>query len=418
MFMMQAVGYDLARTNRTVVTNLPINLEGLMEVMNEQHSGTGPEAGQWTIQSLQSRIYQISDVSEVRRYYQCRGFGWYLIAIDDDEYNQERRPDWSVVYRYREKVDDGRERVPLYKLTKKTVERLYSEGEVERKLISEIPPCAFKVDEAGDYFAKNSAKHLGACYPYYQRMKRKIGTIGDDTVMACQYAKQIDLELREQANDWMFLVNWAARRKGIFHLPRKATWAKYPTVPQKGDSPMLTGFFAIDGKSWGRTYDTSAGVGIEGGFQADKGQKVGGISWMWIPVMFCVALYLVSQSPRGISGMFRYWFLERNHPTVAAVSPVPAPVVSTPISVVSPLTNSVVRHEKKDELELESLAFLEGVVFFYWGDGSVTRSKDKRFGGLLKTGHKYDGVRWDGKDYWLSSGQLVRKRREGQTERE
>lgn len=409
MFLMQSVGYDLARTNRTVVTNLPINFEGLMEVMNELYVGSGPVAGTWTIEGLRKRVWIISEVGEVRRYYQCRGFGWYLIAIDDEEYNQDRRPDWSVAYRYREKIDDGRERQPLYKLTRKAVDRLYQEGELDRCLMADLPPCSFKIDEAGDYLAKMSARHLGCCYPYYQRMKRKIGVIGDDTTMACQYATQIDLELREQANDWMFLVNWAARRKGIFYLPSKATWAKFPKLPQKGDSPMLTGFFSIDGKSWGRTYDTSAGVGLEGGFQADKGQKVGGISWMWVPVGFAVAVYLISQSPHGFSGLLRWWLQgKRQQPVQAVVGPA-APVVQQAVHA----TNKVTLVDQVPLLELDSLAFVGGRLVMYWSDGSRTRSDEKGFGGVLRSGSKVDGVIWDGRKCWLSSGQLVRQRQAG-----
>jgi len=360
----------------------------------------------------------------VRRYYQNRGFGWMLVDISEEQYEQDLRPDWSVAYRYIEKVDEGKERVPLYKLKKPAVERLFDQGEVERCQFETLPPCAFKIDEAGDYFAKMSGKSLGPCYPYYQRMKRKIGIIGDDTTMACQYAKQIDLELREQANDWMFLVNWAARRRGIFYLPAKATWAKFPTLPRPGDSPMLTGFFSIDGKSWGRTYDTSAGVGIEGGFAADKGQKVGGISWMWVFPAALLVIFLLKQLPDGLSGTMT-WFLHRNRPKDDAAQSVasmgatnPAVQVNTnrPLALAAlgsdllGVKGAGVRGSSKSEPEEE--VFLTGtdaipgslgpkgqrILLFFFSDGSTGTSVDREFGGVQRgvlnciTRVKWDGV--------------------------
>lgn len=405
MFMMQHVGHVLANSTRTVVTNLPFNWEGLEEVLNEQYSGRCPEnGGVWHGEYLRKRIWPCHDKGMLRRFWLQRGFGWTLIDIEDHQYDQDLLPDWSVVWRYTAKTFDGKERAPLYKMRRDRVLELEAMGEVECKPINEIPPCQFEIDEAGDIFPKLSKSKLGPGFPHYLSHKRKIGApIGDDTVMACQFAGQLDKELREQTNDWMFLVNWAARRKGIFHLPKKATWAKFPTLPQKGDQPMLTGFFAIDGKSWGRTYDTSAGVGIEGGFEADKGQKVGGISWMWIIVAFVALLFVIKFAGGGISSLSTWLLLGGRGKAQVVQSGPTNPVLS---QVIHPVQEVVVEKKRgrdddgevEKQLKFTGVASYQGVLHVFFDDGSSGMSTDRRFGGVKRgMGNVIVGVTWEGK---------------------
>lgn len=413
MYMMQRLGFVLAHTERNIVTNLPLKWEGLMEVMNEEFPNTN-DGKPWTVQALKKRIWHCLDIPKFRRYWQHRGFGWTLIDIDEKQYEEDLRPDWSVAFRYNPRVEkDGRERIPLYRLRMPAILELERAGEVIRRSMEDLPPVEYLIDEAGDIFPKQSKAKLGPAFPYYQAHKRKIGSEGDNTLMACQYPKQVDLELREQANDWVFLVNWAARRKWFFSLPKKATWSSYPTLPSKGDGPMLTGFFQIDGKTWGRTYDTSAGVGIGGGLKADVGQSVGGISWMWIfPAMLAV-IVLLHYSPTGISGAMT-WFLHRKRPAPEAVQiqtnqpPVAVAAIAAPPVQESPLKKLL---PKIPTEEIEDYGELSGfmsdrkgnVLRIFWRNGMETTSGDPQFQGAIRRGSQFVGVKWAGKTYYLKT---------------
>jgi len=71
---------------------------------------------------------------------------------------------------------------------------------------------------------------------------------------------------------------------------------------------MVTGIYRVDIAGLGTTYDTSAGVGIEGGLLADTKERVGGVHWGWFIGIIILALAGITQLP-SVSNKLARWFL-------------------------------------------------------------------------------------------------------------
>lgn len=418
MFQMQWVGRILATTKRTVVTNLPIKWEGLAEQMNYEYPR---KSGSWTIDELRVRVYQTEDLLELQKFWLCFGHGWTAIDIEKEAYELGYRPDYSVVYRYKESVmpaNGAIVRRPLYRLLLPEVLRLVETGEVERRESVEIPSTEILIDEAGSVFPQRAKAGLGRAYTHALEHKRKIRPEGLNVVMACQFPNQLDSEIRNQANSWTYLVNFASRRRGMFRLPKRSVWQQFPTQPREHDKPDITGHFKIDPGEWGRTYDTSAGVGLMGGTLADTKSSVGGISWLWffpIVAVVIVALVLVVKQLPGGLGSLSGWIIGRKKPAAAVAtvqtnsvhvetnSPVLAELrrLSEQLQLAAAARKEAEERErqKPDRIGVTSLAQIGKELKFSFVDGSRGSSNDRRFGGLLREGSQLRGLLWEGREY-------------------
>jgi len=405
MFMMQWIGRILKSTNRIIVTNLPLNWEGLADQMLEAYGWSG---------DLKTRIYHTDDLLALKNFWLCFGFGWTAIDVEDDAYELGYRPDYSKVYRYKEAAvpeDGSLPRVPLYRLRLPGVLRLVEKGEVETMEAENVPSTEILIDEAGSVFPQMAKKKLGRAYTHALEHKRKIRPDGLNVVCACQYANQLDSEIRNQANSWIYLANFAGRRKGIFYLPKKSVWQQFPTQPRDTDKPDLTGHFTISGGEWGRTYDTSAGVGLGGGMKADTGARPGGISWMWFPVFVAaftvVAVLFMKQVPGGVSGLYRY-IMGRGKPAPVQVQHVAtnAPAINE-VELTQRVMASVKAAQARElsesghnvKVAISSFAKVGNEFRFVFFDGSSGSSADRRFGGIKRVGSRIAAVKWDGYEY-------------------
>lgn len=412
MFMMQWIGRILAKTDRTIVTNLPINWHGLAEEMKERYDWAG---------KLEDRIYHTEQYLELKNFWLCFGFGWSAIDIEEDAYELGFRPDYSTVYRYVQKelrAGEPIDRKPLYRMRAGQVRSLLEAGEVEAMDAAKIASTEILIDEAGSVFPqlskRDNSKHWKLAYTHALEHKRKIRPDGLNVVCACQFANQLDSEIRNQANSWIYLANFAGRRRGIFYLPKRSVWQQYPTQPRDTDKPDLTGHFAISAESWGRTYDTSAGVGLGGGMSADTKAKVGGISWAWFPVIIGVivlgGILFMKAAPGGITATFRWLLGMAGGKTIeakAAVGSVTTNAVHQSVGLDAEIAklrqefeaSKRKEDEKPDRIAVSAVAVVNGVCRFYFFDGSQGSSGDRRFGGLILDGKRVRAVRWEGREY-------------------
>lgn len=286
MFQTMFIGRQIAETDHTIITNAPLRFGDLESVIDEEFGTEWRKRG-----SLSERIYHTENYLEFRRFWLVKGWGWCVVDIEDEQYEVGYKPDYSVHFRWLPKVlteADVKKRKPLFHLKLQEVLRLEEMGEVERRDADSVPEVDVVIDEARSYFPQLSKGKLGPGYLHFLDHKRKLRT---SVLMGCQFPKQVDSEIRSAANSWCLLQCFAKRRKGMFYLPKQSVWQLYagPGIPKETDTPDRKGHFSIDGKTWGRAYDTAAGVGLPGGHRADAGAKVGGISWMWFPVFEVVA---------------------------------------------------------------------------------------------------------------------------------
>jgi len=321
-FMMEQMGIAVAKSDRTVFTNFPIIWEGLVEKMNEEFPRKDKA---WTLPELQTRIYHTIDFKEIQKFWLSRGFRWFVADIDDEDYFQGLRSDYSVVYRYKEATAaPGQHRMPLYEVKAGQMQSMFERGEVERCMMEDIPGVEYIIDEASDFWPQLTKKKLGQSYLYALKYKRKIGRDGQNITLSMQYENQTDIELRQQSNSWIYLQNIGTRRKGMFRGPKKGRWEQFPNPAKRNDKGDLSGYFRVDAQGWGKTFDTSAGTGLVGGMAADTKAKIGGISWLWFFPITIAALLVVGFAVKG--GAMKMpnvalWFVGRGAKVVTEAVP-------------------------------------------------------------------------------------------------
>lgn len=400
MFLSQAVGYSVTKTKRIVVGNLPIKF-GSAETVLERKFG-------W-IGDLEKRVFFMDDILCLRKFWLHRGFGWVVPDIEKKEWDLGLTTDFTYAYRYQKKeaTEETPPRVCLCRLHRSEIFRLYQEGELDRELVSVLPAVQYVIDECGNVFPQLSKQLIGQAIVFYLSQKRKVGSEGDDIICSAQCASMVDKTFRDLANDWLFLTNWGQRRKGIFRGPKRSSWGLYSPMPRsEHEKPMAQGQFAIEGdEGWGGFYDTSAGVGIQGGLQADKGGRPPGIHWAWAIVFIIAILIAVAQLPKvfrkGVGVVMGQVGTQRLSSefapkSVMAVAQAKAPDESKPVGM-----------SKESHTEKESVTYtgryitgvhpFGGVLRIYWSDGDETTSADREFEGVERMGRMIVAIKWAGK---------------------
>lgn len=429
MFETQYIGRQIAKTDHIMITNVPIKWQELQDIICKEYGSEWLEKA-----PLRDRIYWTENQREIRKFWLCRGFGWYVIDVEEDQYELGYRPDYGVHYRYKEVEvpKDGRTtRKPLYQMRLPAVLALVDSGEVETRDAEDAPEVELVLDEAGSFFPQRSKAKLGEAYRHALEHKRKLRA---SFMMACQYPNQTDSELRVQANAWVYLACFAHRRKGMFYLPKRSVWQQYPSQPDKHAQADLSGSFEINPEGWGKTYDTSAGTGLAGGHDADSKKKIGGISWLWFfPIVFCAvaaALIFLKTSQGGITGGILWLVGRGNKKAEVAKTPLvprfPAGVenvggngaqfaneIAELRKILESAKSQVQPQEVRDRIGLTGIVPgpKRDRLLFYFVDGSHGSSLDRRFGGVIKEGSQYVGIRFEGREYRLDDQASPRQER-------
>lgn len=414
MFMSRAVGHSVAFTKRVVVGNLPIKFGSAEVVLEKKHGWVG---------DLEKRISYQDDIACLRKFWLHRGFGWVVPDIDKKEWELGLTTDFTYAYRYKP-VPAGEEQLSrqcLCRLHRTEVFRMFKDGELERELVSVLPAVQYVIDECGNVFPQLSKQLIGQAIVYYLSQKRKVGSEGDDIICSAQCVTMVDKTFRDLANDWLFLTNWGQRRMGMFRGPKRSTWGLYSPLPRSPtDKPMCQGQFAIEGdEGWGGFYDTSAGVGIQGGLQADKGSRPRGLHWTWAIVGLVVIWAVAMQIPKV--------FKKAIGATVNAVGVKNISSEFAPKVMTNALLSEAVRQKddkqensqthttvdrdqegKEDRWVTGVAPSLDGkVLHIFWSDGDETSSGDADFQGVERVGRRVHVVKWGGKR-WVIGGSRLR----------
>lgn len=174
------------------------------------------------------------------------------------------------------------------------------------------PGVTYIIDELHEHFNARSWAKTGADALTYVSQHRKLG---DQVYFISQRAKQVDAQLRELANSYVYCRNMAQRTMKVgpltLNFGRTIFATAYATQKTPGSSvePMVMWEerYKVNPKKYGRWYDTAAGVGVKGK-QADKLMKPqAGIHWLWgvaiIMALIVVGFFVV---PRILgAGMFK-----------------------------------------------------------------------------------------------------------------
>lgn len=387
----------LGETNRVVFTNLPLKLPELREYMQLHWPNFTDD--------IHERVWIEPEVKVLKRFWLHRGFGWCVRDVTKDEFKLGARLDYREAYRWVETTGPVGHRKPIVDLFQREIEGFCEGGEMERKPIADLRPVQFIIDEIQNIFPARSFSQTSEGALFWMSQQRKLT---DDFIWISQNSDLVDKEFRDLTDDWLYITNWGRKRKSIFRLPKAMTWAKYDQRPGPGVAPMVQGSFRLDISGIGQCYDTSAGVGIEGGLAADKKEGVGGIHWSWIFVFFALFVVGAFQVPKLISkGAVKLFTshvpkagpLPTNAPvSVASISPPPS---NHPLlAAVVPGANGNVKDFRSHRLS--GVCVFGGVARAFFDDGDQVASTDLRFGGLVRSGGKVVGAVIDGKREMIS----------------
>lgn len=153
--------------------------------------------------------------------------------------------------------------------------------------------CVYLSDEAWKYWGSRNWQCTGEGVLFYSCQG---GKLGDDWWIATQHTKQVDLALRNVAQDFWKCRNRAYLKLGFFRQPKKIVASQYeepPTGTNQESMDKVT--FAVDVDGMAQCYDTTQGVGIAGGLAGDVGRAVKGLPWQMIYVL-------------GIAFLALFWF--------------------------------------------------------------------------------------------------------------
>lgn len=410
MYCVRYVWQTIATTERQIVSNMAPRYPGAEDYLKREWEFEG---------DLHSRLWIERDPEQLRYFYLMLGQGWKVPRVTKEEWSRGRRLDLTYAYRWAPwqgeegKADD---RPDIWDLPLSGLFERVRLGEIERVLVKKLPKVTYFLDEIQNVFPAQMGMGSDPALRFWLTQSSKLAC---DVICTTQEPEWIEKSFRDLADDWMFVKNWGRERRGIFRGPKRATWAKFTRLPKADhEKPFLNGTFSINPAGIGDTYDTSAGVGIEGGLDADKDDKVGGLHWSFIPpavVLVCVLLYygigwVMAGTTRLVGGTVSKGL--NGGAVKTNVSPAPAVPASTPavpVRVPGPVRPGHLRPELArrapavvPDKKLNGILTLDGRAAAFFADGTVVGSFDRRFGGLLKNSWgRYAGVRVDGQEYWL-----------------
>ncbi len=133
--------------------------------------------------------------------------------------------------------------------------------------------------EAWQFYPNNGGWSRSPILPFYARQQRKLR---DEWYIITQHPTDVDSVVWNIAQDFMVCRNHGMERMGIFRQPEIFRVLTYVTNPAKGNAIIShESIHRLDRKRLAQCYDTTAGVGITGGFKGDANQQRKGIHISW-----------------------------------------------------------------------------------------------------------------------------------------
>lgn len=384
----------LTQTKRQIVTNLPLHLGEIKEYLTIHHPSFK--------ECIRDRITIIPEARILKRFWLTLGNDWWIPDVSKEKWALGLRLDYRTAYRWIAKPTTAYHRTPIPDMTEQEIKAACNSDppEMEFRLVEEMPQVQFIIDELQNIFAARNFLQTSPGALFWLSQQRHLGA---DLIAITQNIDLVDKEFRDLADDFLYLTNWGRKRKSFFRFPKLMTWSKYDLKPGPGVRPMLSGMLRVDVAGLGQLYDTSAGIGIEGGLIADTKEGVGGLHWLWFVGLCLVAAYYIIQTPGCAKDKFtRLVFGQKT--TTSALPALPALTGSAPQAAeTNTIPTPIKTHATQvDRTNLVGLTVLNGVTTAYFKDGSTVKSNDKtQWESSLARGFKLVGARINGTNFYL-----------------
>lgn len=383
----------LIHTNRVIVTNLPVFPGELGDYIRSKYPW-------FDTTTIKDRIVFITEARILKRFWLCVGNNWWIPDVSKEDWNAGRRLDYRKAYRWLTTTDNVKHREPITDLSDTEIKSFLNcdPPEIDSILVSELPPVQFIIDEIQNIFAARSFLQTSPGALFFLSQQRHLGA---DFIAISQNIDLVDKEFRDLADDFLFLTNWGRKQKSFFRLPKVMTWSKYDMKPGPGIKPMLTGVMKVDVSGLGQCYDTSAGVGIEGGLNADTKEKTGGISWLWFILLAIIAGWLLLKIP-GCTSRLTMRFLTGATSKSNIITSTKA--TNNPASTLSKTNTAHLDHTvlqfPTDRTNLAGITIYQGKATAWFKDGSRINSNDPTWHNIIGK-DRVDGCNINGTNYYL-----------------
>lgn len=337
---------ELRRTNRYIITNLPLKLGEIADYFREQ--GWSWEHEGVTDVWLRNRICILTE-EELPEFYRYRFPGCTPLAMTANKHGIPEHADYEAL-----------KKLPDYR------------------------PCLIVLDEVHIAFNSRRWQDTGPGVMYYLSQHRKLG---DDVVLISQSIQNVDKQMRSVAQDFTYVRNLSKEQHGLFRLPSLFLKRVYLELPTGANvKAVQTNTFKLDVTGVARCYDTAAGVGVVGASGADTKERKRGLHWAWyVGAIVLVVGSIFRFAPEAIASCFKM----RQPPgqlalAQAASVPVPAVVQAAPVPV--PATNSLPR--------VTGFALLGNAWRFCLSDGRILWGYEVKFapGQVVINGVSYEAA--------------------------
>lgn len=366
MACMQLIIDELMRTDRYVTTNLPLKLSEMSQCLHERYGSDF---------NLTERVRVLTD-TEVLQYWLHPALHWEVTGkkmVASVGNREMQRPDFEPLMAWL--------------------------------------GALIVIDEAPEYFDALRWAEVAEDHKYFLRQSRKLNV---DVVYVCQAMSQVAKPLRDFAQETMVFRNLGYEFIGKFRAPNLIYWQRFFKTPQVSRVPMTQGTRKVDKAFLGKMYDSTAGVGMKGGFSADFNRKQKGLPLWLLVALVITGVCLLGSFPfllRYFSGYYARRAL-RSEPAGVLRTNTPASPVQTnevPVGGFSGLFPHVIAKPRGDTLgRVKSAVVAEtnavpdmvgyfrsptGVWRIFLADGTSISSKDKRVERLEDGCVVVDGVR-------------------------
>jgi len=161
-------------------------------------------------------------------------------------------------------------------------------------------------DEAWQAFPVRGGEESGII-DFYARQQRKLR---DEWYLVTQHHDDLHCVFARIAQDHTVCRNHGKERMGVFRQPALFRTQTFLQMPRPGAKVFHETSKRLNFKGLAQCYDTSAGVGVQGGFAADIGDKGKGIPFVWLIISIVVGLLILASLPI-LLGKGSGWFLRK-----------------------------------------------------------------------------------------------------------
>ena len=281
LYVVDVIAEELLHGFRDVVTNVPlrflpwVNGQGVPQIGLRQYlveklgAGGSPEDAD----EILKRVLVIEDIEQGADLFMWRRDGdtgdWFKLTVTKTD--EKGRP---------ERFD----------------------GEEIKKRHSAPVLCI--TDEAWQFYPNNGGWSRVPLLPFYARQQRKLR---DDWYIVTQHPTDVDTVLWNIAQVFGVCRNHGMERMGMFRQPSMFRVVFYLTNPAKGNAIRSHESMKSLDKRLSQCYDTTAGVGISGGFKGDANQKKKGLHIAWLGVGILLLIGLLAAIPHYLGKAASAW---------------------------------------------------------------------------------------------------------------